>query len=125
VKQRLPEEHQLDRVTGHTGRHSFVSGGKNSGVDAVTVAKSSKHRSTKSLQRYNHPDDSKKVATMTKMAVAVRDGAASRYCDTDSGISNIPWIALFLYKLRGTPRKRGLYVMTNLFSTTFVLWEVT
>jgi hypothetical protein len=27
----------------------------------------------------------RKVATMTKMAVAVRDRAASRYCDTDSG----------------------------------------
>jgi site-specific recombinase XerD len=73
VNMKLPAEHQLEKVTGHTERHSYVSGSINSGVDAVVVAQGSKHRSTKSLQRYNHPDDSQKVVAMTTMARAVRN----------------------------------------------------
>ena len=62
VNNRLPQALVISNPTGHTGRHSFVSAGINANVLAEVVAKASKHRCSSALKRYNHPNESQKIA---------------------------------------------------------------
>lgn len=62
VNERLPQELQISKPSGHTGRHTYVSNSINEGVDSEVVAAGSKHKSNVAIKRYFHPDHTKLAA---------------------------------------------------------------
>lgn len=61
INSRLPKQYQIERPTGHSGRHTFISNAINSGVDPETVAKASKHKDVNCVQKYYHPSNNQKM----------------------------------------------------------------
>ncbi len=70
VNARLPNDLQIDRPTGHSGRHTFVTNSVNSGVDVQNVALASKHKSM-AIQRYITPEDNAILVPAMAMARAL------------------------------------------------------
>lgn len=68
INRRLPGEFQSEKVTGHSGRHSFTSGGINAGVSDIVMGAATKHKSMESLKRYHHSSESSKVVPALKIA---------------------------------------------------------
>jgi hypothetical protein len=54
INYRLPKMMQIDRPTGHIGRHIFISNAINSGVPRDVVAKASKNKDVNYVQKYFH-----------------------------------------------------------------------
>jgi integrase len=71
VNERLPPRLRAEKVTGHTGRHTFTSAGVNSGTDVTLVSLASKHKTTSALKRYIHRDESIRVEPALKIAKSV------------------------------------------------------
>jgi hypothetical protein len=82
VNARLDPLLAVERPSGHTGRHSFVSGAINGGVSCEVVAKASKHRCAEALMKYNHPKDNQKVTPAIAIGADARRGG-SRSDDSD------------------------------------------
>lgn len=61
INGRLPVALKIDRPTGHSGRHTFISNAINSGVCPEVVAKASKHKDVNSVQKYFHETTSTKL----------------------------------------------------------------
>ena len=64
--------------------YSFVTSSINSGCAPETVAKASKHRDPKSLNRYLHASEATKMMPVVKMAEAAVTNAVNNADDTDS-----------------------------------------
>ena len=62
---------QIDRPTGHSGRHTFNSNALNSGVDAQVVAKASKHKDVNCVQKYYRETTASKLLP----ALCIVDGS--------------------------------------------------
>ncbi len=78
INGRLPQSMQIDRPTGHSGRHTFISHAINSGVDAQVVAKASKHKDVNCVQKYY------RESTSSKLLPALCIGAVDEKEDKDS-----------------------------------------
>ncbi|KAJ1399365.1 hypothetical protein B484DRAFT_406332 [Ochromonadaceae sp. CCMP2298] len=80
VNQRLPEEMRTERkATGHSGRHTLVSNGVNSGVIPAVVAITSKYKGVDTLLGYVKPNNAVLLATSLgigkAMARSIKGGA--------------------------------------------------
>jgi hypothetical protein len=85
VNERLPEEHQLTKPTGHSGRTTLVTVAVNEGgVDPTMVAQASKHRDPKTCMGYIRPDEG------TLMAAALGVGRAVRGAVADAAVPQLP-----------------------------------
>ncbi|KAJ1394749.1 hypothetical protein B484DRAFT_407796 [Ochromonadaceae sp. CCMP2298] len=77
VNERLSEEHQLAKPTGHAGRATLVTVAVNEGgVDPTLVAQASKHRNPKTCMGYIRPDEGTLMAAAIGVGRAVREVVA-------------------------------------------------
>jgi hypothetical protein len=70
VNLRLPEELQVEGITGHSGRKSFVTNALDEGCSQAVVAQASKHKDPRMLERYHAPS---KTSLLTP-ALAIGEG---------------------------------------------------
>jgi hypothetical protein len=76
VNGRLPKNLQIDRPTGHSGRHTFISNAINSGVAPEVVAKASKHKDVNCVQKYFHETTSTKLLPALSLIGIVSEGSS-------------------------------------------------
>jgi hypothetical protein len=67
----LPSNLKIANPTGHSGRHTASSIAFNTGLDAVAISKTTKHKDLRMIQRYAHSDDNSKMKTPMVVASSI------------------------------------------------------
>eukprot|EP01040_Poterioochromonas_malhamensis_P010433 gene10433-11350_t len=111
----LPKELQLEKATGHTGRHTAASIAVNSGVDSSIIAKVTHHKDPRALSVYQHQDDKVRLSTALAISKSIKkkvesDEEAFIEKDADDDVEECDEGNAFLQAWRlGQKRFRGVY----------------
>lgn len=72
LNNRLPEALKMEKVTGHSGRHTLASIAVNSGVDSNHIAKVTHHKDPRALSLYQREDEATRLSAAMAIGAAVR-----------------------------------------------------